>query len=72
MNNQFKETEVLVFERDDRIATIATNGERTVSQEFEYCREHKSLQAAISYLEAEGYHILPDMCQDADAWRGDS
>lgn len=53
-------TEVLSFQRGDNLATIATNGLRTVSQEFELAKEHKSLAAAISYLEAKGYHINID------------
>ena len=53
-------TEVLSFQRGDNLATIATNGERTVSQEFELAKEHKSLSAAISYLEAKGYSINID------------
>lgn len=53
-------TEVLSFSRGDNLATIATNGARHVSQEFELCKEHKSLAAAISYLEAKGYSINTD------------
>lgn len=53
-------TEVLSFQRGDNLATIATNGQRTVSQEFELAKEHKSLASAISYLEAKGYHINID------------
>lgn len=53
-------TEVLSFQRGDNLATIATNGQRTVSQEFELAKEHKSLAAAISYLEAKGYSINID------------
>lgn len=53
-------TEVLSFQRGDNLATIATNGQRTVSQEFELAKEHKSLAAAISYLEAKGYSIKID------------
>lgn len=53
-------TEVLSFSRGDNLATIATNGQRTVSQEFELAKEHKSLAAAISYLEAKGYSINID------------
>lgn len=52
--------EVLSFQRGDNLATIATNGARNVSQEFELTKEHRSLAAAISYLEAKGYKILID------------
>lgn len=53
-------TEVLSFQRGDNLATIATNWQRTVTQEFELAKEHKSLAAAISYLEAKGYSINID------------
>lgn len=52
--------EVLSFRRGDNLATIATNGTRHVSQEFELCKEHATLSKAISYLEAKGYGILID------------
>lgn len=52
--------EVLSFQRGDNLATIATNGARNVTQEFELTKEHRSLAAAISYLEAKGYTILID------------
>ena len=49
--------EVLSFNRGDNLATIATDGSRHVSQEIELVKEHSSLKAAISYLEAKGYEI---------------
>lgn len=49
--------EVLSFRRGDNLATIATDGERHVTQEFEYCREFDKLSKAISYLCAKGYSI---------------
>lgn len=52
--------EVLSFRRGDNLATVATNGIRNVTQEFELVKEHQSLAAAISYLEAKGYSILID------------
>lgn len=60
MSNRENLTEVLSFARGDNLATIATNGRRHVSQEFELVQEHKSLEAAISYLEAKGYNIVID------------
>lgn len=60
MSNRENLTEVLSFVRGDNLATIATNGRRHVSQEFEFIKEHKTLQAAISYLEAKGYEIQID------------
>lgn len=49
--------EVLSFVRGDNLATIASNGQRHVSQEFELVKEHASLTRAIAYLEAKGYEI---------------
>lgn len=56
-------TEVLSFRRGDNLATIATDGTRHVSQEFEFTREHSTLTAAISYLCAKGYTIDIDNFQ---------
>lgn len=50
-------TEVLSFRRGDNLATVATDGRRHVTQEFEHCVEHGSLNMAISYLECKGYEI---------------
>lgn len=52
--------EVLSFQRGDNLATIATDDLRHVSQEFECIKEHTTLRAAISYLEAKGYKIIID------------
>ena len=49
--------EVLSFVRGDNLATIATNGMRHVSQEFEVVKEHTTLKRAIAYLEGKGYVI---------------
>lgn len=49
--------EVISFTRGDNLATIATNGMRHVSQEFECIKEHSSLTSAIAYLEHKGYKI---------------
>lgn len=54
------EVEVLSFRNGDNLATIATDGTRHVSQEFELSKEHATLSNAISYLEAKGYGILID------------
>lgn len=54
---QFFPVEVLSFTRGDNLATIATNGQRFVSQEFELVQEHMSLAKAIAYLECKGYSI---------------
>lgn len=60
MNDAIKQVEVISFRRGDNLATIATNGERHVSQEFETIREHSTLTSAISYLVAKGYEIDTD------------
>ena len=52
--------EVLSFRRGDNLATIATDGVRHVTQEFELIREHGRLASAIAYLEGKGYEILID------------
>ena len=52
--------EVLSFRRGDNLATIATDGVRHVTQEFELCMEHGRLATAIAYLEGKGYEILID------------
>ncbi len=52
--------EVLTFHRDGCLATIATNGMRHVSQVLSRCQEHKSLGAAISHLESQGFSIVVD------------
>lgn len=57
MSNEHHLVEVLSFRRGDNLATIATDGNRHVSQEFELCKEHTSLARAISYLEAKGYSV---------------
>jgi len=49
---------MIYFRRGDCCASIATNGTRHVSQEnIVEIREHKSLMAAIAYLEARGWSI---------------
>lgn len=53
-------TEILSFSRGDNLATICTDGQRHVSQEFELAKEHTTLSRAISYLEAKGYKINID------------
>lgn len=60
MDQQHHLVEVLSFRRGDNLATIATNGQRHVIQEFELCKEHTSLARAISYLESKGYNIDVD------------
>lgn len=55
MNEQSHPVEVLSFRRGDNLATIATDGQRHVSQEFEFAKEHPTLTKAISYLVAKGY-----------------
>lgn len=52
--------EVLSFKRGDNLATIATDGVRHVTQEFELCKEHGRLATAIAYLEGKGYQIQAD------------
>lgn len=60
MSKNFNLCEVLTFSKGDNLATIATNGERHVTEEIRLCKEHATLSAAISYLEAKGYRILTD------------
>lgn len=55
--NSDQVTEVLTFRKGDSVATIATNGQRHVSQVGTRALEHGSLNMAISYLECMGYHI---------------
>lgn len=55
--------EILSFTRGDNLATIATDGNRHVSQEFQIVKEHSSLRAAIAYLCAKGYEIDPSNFQ---------
>ena len=60
MSNELHPTEVLVFAHTEgRVVTIATNGIRHVTQETE-TSEYPTLEAAISHLEAKGYHIVTD------------
>lgn len=56
--------EVLSFRRGDNLATIATDGARHCSMEFETCQEHATLKRAIAYLEAKGYEIDPGNFQN--------
>lgn len=63
MSNEFHPCEVLTFSRGDNLATVATNGERHVSEEIRLVKEHSSLSRAISYLEAKGYQIRIDEFQ---------
>lgn len=63
MNQHQHLVEVLSFRRGDNLATIATNGQRHVTQEFELCKEFPSLARAISYLESKGYNIDVDNFQ---------
>lgn len=60
MSKDYGLCEVLSFRKGDNLATIATNGVRHVSEEFRLYKEHATLGAAISYLEAKGYEIIPD------------
>ena len=59
-NENLHQVEVLSFVKGDNLATIATDGVRHVSQEFELAKEHASLVRAISYLCAKGYVIDPE------------
>ncbi len=52
--------EVLAFARGLQQATIVTDGDETRSFTAEACKCHKTLNGAISYLEAQGYRIIPD------------
>lgn len=52
-------TEVISFVRGDNLATIATDGNRHVSQEIELVKEHATLTKAIGYLAAKGYVVDP-------------
>lgn len=60
MSNEYRPCEVLSFRRGDNLATVATDGVRHVTEEIRLCKEHDTLSAAISYLEAKGYQIIPD------------
>lgn len=60
-------TETVVSERltfaraDDSFAFIVTDGLHVRSYEAIECKEHKTLERAICYLETQGYKILIDM-----------
>lgn len=54
------QVEILSFVKGDNLATIATDGERHVSQEFELAKDHATLGRAIAYLCAKGYVIDPE------------
>lgn len=54
------ETEVLVFTKGDQIATIVTDGTRHKTFELKNCKNHGSLNMAISHLEAKGYTLQAD------------
>ena len=54
------EVEVLTFEKNGQVATIATNGQRHVSQAGAVAMEHASLTIAIAYLAKHGYNIVTD------------
>lgn len=60
MTEQLHPVEVLSFRMGDNLATIATDGQRHVSQEFELAKEHSTLTKAISYLVAKGYELDTD------------
>lgn len=60
MTNSKHSVEVLSFVRGDNLATIATDGVRHVTQEFELLMEHGRLATAIAYLEGKGYKIQID------------
>lgn len=55
--------EVIKFRRGDDVADIATNGMMHVSRQYEVLKEHKTLRAAISYLECKGFRIITDEFQ---------
>lgn len=57
MTKENHATVVLSFTHGDNTATIATDGNRHVAQEFELITEHATLSKAIAYLEAKGYDI---------------
>lgn len=57
MSNEAKQTEVLTFRRGDQSATVVTDGQTHKTYEWETCKQHGSLNMAISYLEAMGYSI---------------
>lgn len=59
MSYETHPVEVLSFFNGDTLATIATDGRRHVSQEFELVKEHATVARAIAYLEAKGFRIDP-------------
>lgn len=54
------EIETLTFIRHEEMAQICTNGRLTRSYRPNECKAHKSLKAAIAYLEAQGFDIQTD------------
>ena len=57
MKNETNPTEVLSFRKGDHLATVVTDGTTHKTYEFENCKNHGSLNMAISYLESMGYSI---------------
>lgn len=59
MNDKTNKVEVLTFRRGATVATVATNGKRSVSQCGERVREHETLRQAVAYMAANGFVIVP-------------
>lgn len=53
-----RKAEILVFQRGDEKATIATSGAMTVVQTRDQVTEVTSLRQGIAKLEGQGYEIL--------------
>lgn len=53
--------EVIGFVKGWQQATVVTDGKDTRSFTPEACTPHRDVKSAIAHLEAEGYHIIPDM-----------
>lgn len=53
-------TEILIFTKDDQVAIIVTDGNTHKTYELKNCKNHGSLNMAISHLEAKGYSIQAD------------
>lgn len=59
-----RQVEVLTFQDREhgsgRVATIVTDGQNHRTYEYECCRAHGTLRAALAYLEVRGYRIVMD------------
>ena len=56
-----QQLEVIGFSKGWEQATVVSDGEQTRSFTARECQKHGSIMKAIAHLEAQGYHIIPDV-----------